>query len=84
MKLEQNPNKVNVSLSQTTPVTSSTGGVVFSEGIILRKVSKFLVGHEEDQLVPIPCLYDVKTGEILIDSLPKDVREEYSKLQENV
>jgi hypothetical protein len=46
--------------------------------MIIRKVSKFVVGAQEDALVPIPVFYDPETGNILEDTLPKELREEYA------
>jgi hypothetical protein len=44
---------------------------------LLRKVSKFVVGGSEDALLPIPVFYDLDTKKIIVDSLPKELREEY-------
>ena len=73
--------KVNIDLKTTSPVTSESGNHVFTEGFVLRKVSKFLTGTTEDGVIPVPCFYDVKTGEILLDTLPKELREEYAEYQ---
>lgn len=73
--------KVNIDLKNTQPVTSENGNHVFTEGFVLRKISKFLTGTSEDGVIPVPCFYDVKTGEILLDTLPKDLREEYAEYQ---
>mgnify|MGYP006340237807 FL=1 len=72
-----NKPQVNVDLKQTTPVTSSSGNPVFRDGIILRRVSKFLIASEKDGIVPVACFYDPKSGEILTEMLPKELREEY-------
>ena len=77
MKNQQQMN-INIDLSKTTSVETLTGKKVWSQGIIIRKVSKFVVGAEEDALVPIPVFYDAETGEILTETLPKELREEYS------
>lgn len=74
--------KINVDLSNTLPVTSPAGNHVFAEGVILRKVSKFIAGTDEDAVMPIPCFYDVKTGEVLVDTLPKDLRGEYEQTED--
>lgn len=78
----------NVYLKNTTAVTSSSGNQIFAEGILLRKISKFLIGQDKDGIIPIPCFYDVKTGAIMLDTLPdklpKEVREEYVKYNENL
>ena len=76
MKNQQQMN-INIDLSKTTSVETLTGKKVWSQGIIIRKVSKFIVGAEEDALVPIPVFYDAETGEICMDTLPKELREEY-------
>jgi hypothetical protein len=75
----QNPN-VNVDIKSTTPMTSPEGNHVFAEGVILRKVSKFVAGTTEDAIMPIPCFYDVVTGKVLLELLPKEVREEYDNI----
>jgi hypothetical protein len=75
----QNPN-VNVDIKSTTPITSPEGHHVFAEGVILRKVSKFIAGTSEDAIMPIPVFYDVKTGKILVEMLPKELREEYANI----
>ena len=75
----QNPN-VNVDIKSTTPITSPEGHHVFAEGVILRKVSKFIAGTSEDAIMPIPVFYDVKTGKILAEMLPKELREEYADI----
>jgi len=69
----------NIDLKNTTAMTSSTGGKVFSEGVILRKISKFVAGTAEDAIMPIPVFYDVITGEIMVDMIPKELRDEFTK-----
>lgn len=77
----QNENvKFNIDLKTTSAVTSPEGGHVFTEGVILRKVSKFLLGAAEDGVIPIPCYYDVQTGKILTEMLPPEIREEYAEI----
>lgn len=63
-------------LKSSTPV-SHNGNQVFAEGVVLRKISKFLIGAEEHGLIPIPVFFNPKTGEILLETLPKMFREEY-------
>ena len=69
----------NIDLKNTTAMTSSTGGKVFSEGVILRKISKFVAGTAEDAIMPIPVFYDVITGEIMVDMIPKVLRDEFTE-----
>jgi hypothetical protein len=75
--------KLNIDLKNTQPVLSPEGNQVFSEGVILRKISRFVAGTDEDAVMPIPVFYDVQTGKVLIDTLPKDLREEFSNEQED-
>jgi len=42
---------------------------------VLRKVSRFVTGTQEDGIIPVPCFYDVKTGKVLVDLLPKELKE---------
>jgi len=30
--------------------------------------------------MPVPCFYDVVTGKVLVELLPKEVREEYDNI----
>jgi len=46
----------------------------------VRKISKFLIGAEEDSLIPIPVFYDMESKKILPDSLPPDLRDEYKDI----
>ena len=71
--------KMNVDIQQTTPIKSEEGNQVFQEAVILRKASKFLVGTSEDAIIPIPVFIDIKTNKIVIELLPKELREEYEE-----
>ncbi len=69
--------KLNIDVDQTTPIISEDGNQVFQEAVVLRKVSKFLAGTPEDAVIPIPVFIDIKTGKILTELMPKDLRDEY-------
>ena len=73
----ENQPQLNVDLKNTTSIETPEGGVVFQQGVILRKVSKFVVGSNEDAVLPIPIFYDPSTGKILVDTLPQELRDEY-------
>jgi len=75
--MNQEQVKMNVDIKQSTPMSSADGNQVFQEAVVLRKLSKFLAGTSEDAVIPIPVFIDVKTGKILIDMLPKELKEEY-------
>tara|TARA_R100001480_G_scaffold57977_1_gene71041 strand:- start:121 stop:372 length:252 start_codon:yes stop_codon:yes gene_type:complete len=72
----QNPAGPPIDLKNTTGIKNSEGGSVFQQGVILRTVSKFITGTDEDALLPIPVFFDPKTGKILKGSFPADLREE--------
>ena len=75
--------KINIDLKNTRPVLSEDGNTVFAEGVILRKISRFVAGTDEDAIMPIPVFYDITTGRVLVETLPKDLREEFSNEQED-
>ena len=64
----------------TTAVTSPSGNHLFAEGIILRKMSKFVLGSAEDGIIPLPVFYDPTSGKILLDSIPVEIREDYKDI----
>jgi|TARA_B110000967_G_C18892497_1_gene568339 hypothetical protein len=74
---QQPPQQPQLDLSKTTSIETPSGSKIWSQGVILRKVSKFIIGADEDALVPIPVFYDPETGEIMTETLPKELREEY-------
>ena len=69
--------QMNLDLSKTTAIDTPSGGKIWQQGMILRKVSKFITGTSEDAIVPIPVFYDPADGTILEETLPKELREEY-------
>ena len=68
--------QLNVDLKNTQKVEFD-GKVLVGEGFVLRKVSKFVTGQDEDGIMPIPVFYDISTGKILKETLPKDLQDEY-------
>jgi hypothetical protein len=81
MNQQQQP-QLNIDLKNTQKVETPDGNFVVAEGLILRKASKFALGTSEDALIPIPVFYDVKTGKILKDTLPKELVDEYDTIEE--
>ena len=68
---------INVDIKNSTAIKSPDGNQVFQEGVILRKVSKFITGTSEDGIIPIPVFFDVKSGKVLVELLPKELRAEF-------
>tara|TARA_B110000503_G_C6812233_1_gene275478 strand:+ start:211 stop:456 length:246 start_codon:yes stop_codon:yes gene_type:complete len=65
----------SIDLKNTTAITNSEGGSVFQQGVILRKISKFVTGTSEDAVLPIPVFFDPVTKKIFAEGLPKELRE---------
>ena len=76
MESSQFESQPQIDLKNTSEVKNFNGGYLFQQGIILRKVSKFVAGTNEDAIMPIPVFFDPETNKILTDSVPKDLREE--------
>lgn len=56
---------LDIKLEDTTPIVcEKCGGEVFIEGMMLRKVSKFLTGTVEDGVIPIPTFACATCGHI--------------------
>ena len=79
------PSQVNqpkIDIKLATTVFSPEGNCVFTEGVVLKKLSKFVAGTSDDAIVPIPCFYDIKTGKVLIELLPQELQQEFIDLYE--
>jgi DNA-directed RNA polymerase subunit RPC12/RpoP len=67
--------KTNVSLDKTTAVTcESCGHNIFQEGYMLRKVSKFLIGTNQDGIIPMPAVSCIKCGTVVQEMLDPQLR----------
>jgi hypothetical protein len=73
--------KLNIDLKSAETIYSPSGNCIFAEGVILKKISKFVSGTSEDAIVPIPVFYDIESGAILTELLPKELREEFENQQ---
>jgi hypothetical protein len=74
--------KLNIDLKSAETIYSSNGNCIFTEGVILKKISKFVSGTSEDAIVPIPVFYDIESGAILTELLPKELREEFENKEQ--
>ncbi len=84
MQNNQEMPKLNVDLANTQPYIDQDGGQLFMEGMILRKVSKFLTGSSEDQLVPIPVVINIRTKKVVTELLPPQLKEEFEEYNKNL
>jgi len=73
--MDQQQMNMNIDLKNTQSVEHKNGKV-WAQGFIIRRISKFVAGTPEDALMPIPVFYDPETGEILQETLPKELRDE--------
>jgi hypothetical protein len=79
------PSQVNqpkIDIKLATTVFSPEGNCVFTEGVILKKLSKFVANTTEDAIIPVPCFYDIVTKKVLIELLPKELQQEFRDLYE--
>lgn len=61
-------------MSQTTPIVcEKCGNDVFTEGLMLRKVSRILMGDTKDGVLPIPVFACSKCGHVNKEFLPKGI-----------
>ena len=72
--------QLNIDFKNTTPIEGFDGGQLFGQAFVIRKVSKFVTGGTEDVLLPIPVFYDMETKKIVLDSIPKELRDEYKDI----
>tara|TARA_B110000977_G_scaffold120536_1_gene155147 strand:- start:681 stop:929 length:249 start_codon:yes stop_codon:yes gene_type:complete len=70
--------QMNVDLNNTESVEHKNGKI-WTQGFIIRKISKFVAGTDEDAMMPIPVFYDSVSGEILQATLPKELRDDQPK-----
>jgi hypothetical protein len=84
MSKQQQQLSMNVDIKNSTAIKSPDGNQVFQEGVILRKVSRFITGTSEDGIIPIPVFFDVKTGKVLVELLPKELRAEFEVEDDNI
>ena len=72
--------EMNIDFTTTTAVEGFDGGQLFGQAFVLRKISKFVIGSNEDALIPIPVFYDLESKKIIKDSLPPELRDEYADI----
>ena len=74
---ENNVGQPPVKLEDTTAFKSPDGNQIFQQGVLLRNVSKFVAGTDEDAVMPIPVFFDPESKKIVGLTLPPEIREEY-------
>ena len=66
-----------IDLKSTTGFEDENGDKAFQQGFVLRQVSKFIAGSDEDTIMPIPVFFEPKSGKIVGSTLHPDLKEEY-------
>ena len=74
---DQQQMNLNIDLKASKGIETEDGNVIFQQGMILRSISKFITGSDEDSILPIPIFYDPISGKILEGTVPKELREKY-------
>ena len=71
--MDQKELNMNVALKDTTAIAcEECGHSVFQEGVLLRKISRFVTGTSQDALMPIPVFSCSKCGHVNSEFMPKD------------
>ena len=64
---------MNVALKDTTPIIcEECQNEVFQEGVLLRRVSRFVTGTSQDALMPIPVFACSSCGHVNDEFMPKE------------
>lgn len=74
--MEQPQTQPQIDLKTTTGIKNEDGSSIFMSGVILRRISKFIAGTDNDAIMPIPVFYDPTTNKILGEGIPVELREE--------
>jgi|TARA_R110000803_G_scaffold169608_3_gene232639 hypothetical protein len=74
--MEQPQAQPQIDLKTTTGIKNEDGSSIFMSGVILRRISKFIAGTDNDAIMPIPVFYDPTTNKILGEGIPVELREE--------
>ncbi len=73
--MSQEQINMNITLDKTSGVTcDECKGEVFTDGVMLRKASRFITGTAQDALIPIQVFSCVKCGHVNEEFLPSQLR----------
>ena len=66
--------QLNISLDKTTSIVcDECNEGIFSEGLILRRASKFITGTKQDAIIPIPIFVCTNCRNVNQEFLPKEL-----------
>jgi uncharacterized Zn finger protein len=73
--MSQEQINMNITLDKTSGVScDECSGEVFTDGVMLRKASRFITGTSQDALIPIQVFSCVKCGHVNEEFLPSQLR----------
>ena len=73
--MSQEQINMNITLDKTSSVTcDECKGEVFTDGVMLRKASRFITGTAQDALIPIQVFSCIKCGHVNKEFIPMQLR----------
>jgi uncharacterized Zn finger protein len=73
--MSQEQINMNITLDKTSGVVcDECSGEVFTDGVMLRKASRFITGTAQDAIIPIQVFTCVKCGHVNEEFLPLQLR----------
>lgn len=67
-----NQMQMNINLEDTTEIKcEKCEHNVFNQGVLLRSISRFITGTQQDGVMPIPVFYCAKCGHVNEQFMPK-------------
>ena len=73
--MSQEQINMNITLDKTSGVVcDECSGEVFTDGVMLRKASRFITGTAQDALIPIQVFTCSKCGNVNEEFLPSQLR----------
>jgi hypothetical protein len=73
--MSQEQINMNITLDKTSGIScDECKGEVFTDGVMLRKASRFITGTAQDAIIPIQVFSCVKCGYVNEEFLPSQLR----------
>ena len=75
--MSQEQINMNITLDKTSGVScDECKGEVFTDGVMLRKASRFITGTAQDAIIPIQVFSCVKCGHVNEEFIPSQLRKQ--------
>ena len=66
--------RLNVGLNELDDIVCECGGRVYSEGVMIKRVSAILTGTGKGGVLPIPIFYCISCNKVVNELLPEELR----------